>query len=377
VGASARAAAHSARRAGYTVHAADVFADVDLRSSCAFSSRVRKYSDFARVLAGEQPGGWIYTGALENYSRLVERLARKRQLLGNSGAVLRRVRSPWALAASLARGGLPHLEVRRTNDALPLDGTWLRKKLCSAGGADMMYWDQLTAATDISDPEYYYQQYVEGAPCSALFVAARGEARLLGVTRQLIGVHWAGAGGFQYCGSVGPMPISEKSYGQFADLGNLLASEFQLQGLFGVDAVLQGATLWPVEINPRYPASAEVLERALGLSAISLHVAACLDGKLPENGSLPSPDSVATTCGKAILFARRKMVAPACLGDIAHQQSQCPWPQLADLPAEGTLNEPHSPVLTVFASGETETQVLELLKDKLAATQALFETDRT
>ncbi|HTM56757.1 MAG TPA: ATP-grasp domain-containing protein [Pirellulales bacterium] len=374
VGASARAAAHSARRAGYTVHAADLFADVDLGTRCASSARVHRYAEFAPVIDGEQPGAWMYTGALENHPALVERLARKRRLLGNAAAVLRRVRSPVAVAHSLARAALPHMEVRRTSDGLPLDGTWLRKSLRSAGGADIEHWDGRASTAGRSDRGYYFQRYSEGAPCSAVFVAAGDEARLIGVTRQLIGAAWTGARGYQFCGSIGPMKISVQARDQLAALGSHLAREFQLQGLVGVDAVFDGDNVWPIEINPRYPASAEVLEQALGINVISLHVAACLDARLPPIGLLTTPSPIAEIRGKAILFASRRLLAPSCVRDFARQQWERPWPELADLPAVGTVIDPASPVLTVFAGGESETEVLDRLKAKLADTRTQLES---
>ena len=45
-------------------------------------------------------------------------------------------------------------------------------------------------------------------------------------------------------------------------LGLDLARGCGLRGLFGVDFVLSEGVPWPVEINPRYTASVEVLEYA-------------------------------------------------------------------------------------------------------------------
>ena len=50
-------------------------------------------------------------------------------------------------------------------------------------------------------------------------------------------------------------------------LGTVLAQAFRLVGLFGVDGVLDAERFWPVEVNPRYTASVEVLEGATGLPA--------------------------------------------------------------------------------------------------------------
>ena len=94
LGASARAAIHSARRAGLTPHAADLFAD---RDATAYAT-VRKcdladYPDGLERLADTfPPMPWLYTGGLENHPELVDRVAAKRPLWGNCSAVLRGVR---------------------------------------------------------------------------------------------------------------------------------------------------------------------------------------------------------------------------------------------------------------------------------------------
>src|SRR5262249_42511405 len=136
-------------------------------------------------------------------------------------------------------------------------------------------------------------------------------ALLLGVTRQLIGEAWFGASGFQYCGSVGPLPLGEQSRLAFERLGNALAAGFGLRGLFGVDAVLRDGVPFPVEVDPRCTASVEVLEHGLAVQSLALHAAACgLAGPLTPDPS-PRRGEGRTIVGKAILFARAALPMPA------------------------------------------------------------------
>ena len=74
---------------------------------------------------------------------------------------------------------------------------------------------------------------------------------------------------FHYCGSVGPLSLAPQVRARFAQLGEVLVELFPLRGLFGVDCVLKDSVPWPVEVNPRYPASVEVLEYATGLAALA------------------------------------------------------------------------------------------------------------
>ena len=123
VGASARAAAASARRAGFRPYGIDLFGDADLR---AIAPVVRCPTDryphgLPDLLANAPAAPWFYAGGLENHPDLVAVMARLRPLWGNGPDALRRVRSPRALAAALAEAGVPGPEVRPADDPPPTD----------------------------------------------------------------------------------------------------------------------------------------------------------------------------------------------------------------------------------------------------------------
>ena len=72
-----------------------------------------------------------------------------------------------------------------------------------------------------------------------------------------------------------------------------------LRGLFGVDFVLRDGIPWPVEVNPRYTASVEVLEFAAGIRALTLHRSI-----FAANGSIAVPlvDETTTVLGPDAVF---------------------------------------------------------------------------
>src|SRR5438132_11583565 len=84
-GASTRAAAFSALRAGLRPWCADLFADRELRARCpVVRVRARDYPQgFLELAERKVHGPWMYTGGLENRRALVHRLARLRPLWGN------------------------------------------------------------------------------------------------------------------------------------------------------------------------------------------------------------------------------------------------------------------------------------------------------
>jgi uncharacterized protein len=380
VGASVRGACQCAARAGFRVMAADLFADRDL-IACARTWRVTDYpSQFARIARDVAPGVWMYTGGLENQPDLVDEISVRHELLGNPGRVLRRVRDPWQLASALRRAQLlyphPRHELPETRS-----GAWLRKPQRGCGGIGIRLVPLRTrsitaktgrqttcppAAGSVPGPPHapiggvestYYQPYVRGRPVSALFVAAAGQATLLGVTRQLLG-GWSGVGQFRYVGSIGPVRLNNRLRDTFRQLGACLAEAFDLRGLFGVDAVIAGEEVWTIEVNPRFTASVEIVERITGLSAITVHQAACRQGELPV-----VPGRLAgTRHGKLILFARQDLRVDGPWERWLGISEQEQWPALTDLPPIGSRITRGAPVLTVFASGTSCREVGWLLR---------------
>lgn len=355
VGASVRAAAQSARRAGFVVHAGDLFADLDLGRDCQATA----VDDYPRGLAstvwGPQSGPWMYTGALENAPELVAEWSTIRRLLGNGAEVLRRARDPWLVSQALRESGLLAPKLATQGSLPPRDGRWLRKPRLSAAGAHIAHWNDMSSHAHDSD-DCVFQKYIGGLPCSAVYVAARGRAVLLGVTRQLIGESWCGGSGFRYCGSIGPLRLPSAAETRFDEIGQCLAKSFELVGLFGVDMILNELGVWPVEINPRYTASAELFDWSCNISTIALHVDACQRGELPAAVLTPGH-----CCGKAILFAN----GPVTVGNVARRwlTEECgSWPRLADIPVPGSTLTSGCPIVTVFAQEDNEQLVMNRLK---------------
>jgi predicted ATP-grasp superfamily ATP-dependent carboligase len=364
VGASARAAAFSALRAGLRPGCADLFADADLRARCpVWPVAAKGYPrGFLDLPALHRPGPWMYTGGLENRPDLIDELARRRQpLWGNPAAVLRRVRSPFEVRDAFAAAGLPCSAVWVDDAAPPADGRWLLKPRHGAGGSGIRPW---TGQAPLPRWPFYWQEFIAGESCAALYVGDGQTARLLGVTRQLVGEPWLHAAPFHYCGSVGPLPLGPPLRQAFADLGATLGRAFGLKGLFGVDCVLRDGVPYLVEVNPRYTASVEVIEYATGLPALALHRQA-----FEPAAPLPAADSPGGVVAKAILFARAPLRFPDC-GTWSTWTTPFPgveiMPTFADIPPPGAPVEAGKPILTLLRRAPTEEDGLDELR-RLAA----------
>ncbi|HTI50726.1 MAG TPA: hypothetical protein VL475_07240, partial [Planctomycetaceae bacterium] len=159
-------------------------------------------------------------------------------------------------------------------------------------------------------------------------------------------------------------------------IGERLADEARLWGLFGCDFIVEGDTPWLTEVNPRYTAAMELLDHQWGLSLIDWHCQACASNdpdisnsksEIPNLNSEISnlkfqisdlrsqiPDRQTDRCfGKIILFADRDLIA----GDARHLlRPPCDdgLPNVADLPPPGQHISAGQPVCSLFASDDTE-----------------------
>jgi predicted ATP-grasp superfamily ATP-dependent carboligase len=363
-GASVRAAAFSALRSGLRPWCLDLFADIDLRNRCTVRRLIGSYPHaFLDGIDTAPPGPWMYTGGLENWPRVVQRLAERRPLWGNAAAALSRARHPEYVANLLQAADMPAPALGRPGERSEGTRRWLYKPRRGAGGNGIHF-----ATENITDQTTAYcQEYVEGRPCSLLYLGDGRRACLLGMTWQIVGVSWLHAAPFRYGGSIGPVDPALIRHPSLHVLGNVLADGCGLRGLFGVDGILREDVFWPVEINPRYTASVEVLEQATGLPALAWHAHVFTQGQLPSFS--PSAIPPERSIGKAILFAPEDLLFPADGPWMTEVRSPTPvqmLPAFADIPAVGERIEASRPVLTFFARAGSPSACEDALRQSAA-----------
>ncbi len=391
-GASTRAAAHSAIRAGLSPICADLFADADLRI-CA---RVIEVADFPRGLvaaaAAAPAGPWMYTGGLENHPGLVARISASRPLWGNGPDVLRAIRNPWRLRQLLDDAGLPSLDVWPRHSAPPgADGLWMIKPLHGAAGRGICVWDrQLVSCTALREA-HYFQERRAGSPVSAIYLAARMHTSMLGITRQIVGLPEVHAPPFAWCGTITPIQLPAGILGIMQSAGDHLARTVGLQGLFGCDFLIDDAGAWLTELNPRYPASTELVERVLQAPLFDWHRRACESFHggppfivppssgclaMPRAGDTLPPESGTTgagVLGKIVLYADRDRLAPDLRRFMCRPTVSDGWPgelamlpYIADIPLSGTRIQRGQPICTLFARAANEAECLAKLLRRAA-----------
>jgi len=372
-GASCRAAAVSAAGAGWTVFAADCFDDIDLGGVASATRRASRYPEGLVAAVGDFPAApWCYTGGLENHPAVIERISAARPLAGCPPRTVRLVRDPVTLAGFAREAGLLFPETHASPAGLPADGTFLRKPRASAGGRGIAPWTgtdrPLTAA------DWVWQRRLAGSALAAVLSLAADGPRLLGVSRQLVGEPWCHAPAFGFCGAI-RMPWDDLPAPDVARLerfGSILAAA-GLRGVVGVDLVrVDAGGLAVIEVNPRPPASAELVERASGESILATHLAS-FGLRSPRR---PPATGIDTHWSKAILFAPTAIVidrplVERLLARAAEWTADDGLPSMADLPRPGQTLRAGSPVLTVFARAASAAASLSRLRLRLSVVRSL------
>ena len=399
-GACVRPLVFSASRFSLDVAAADLFADWDTSQKCN-AIRVAKYpAEFQHVVEKVRPCTAIYSGGLENYPNIIENIESMTNLAGNPARVLRSLMDPFAMSDYLRRCGFTVPALERTNPLSPADTSqksidpsllatpsprkaslfgkrWLRKKFRSCGGLDIQFWPNPNRLSDAAvapenQPDHYFQEYWPGESISAMFVATAGPHRdnpavFLGATRQLIGEADFCSSGFQYTGSI-VCSLTPEEQRRATEMANRLVDQYHLKGIFNLDLVRTDSDLVFIEINPRIPSSAEVLERGYQFNALTLQIQSCriaedlqpLEWKQQSN----QPPMI---YGKAIQYAPESMTATQDFCQLVKStMDDDGFASYADIPFPKTRIDIGQPVFTVFAKGKNEQEVRSLMRKKAA-----------
>jgi predicted ATP-grasp superfamily ATP-dependent carboligase len=378
VGASARAAAESAGRAGYVVRAIDLFNDRDLQTVCVESARVDSLNDAALIAETFPVSSFIYTGCLENCPELIQRISATHRLLGNAPKVIARIRDPfWVQRVAEAQGFRFAASL-----AVPVLGdgsSWLRKPLLSGAGiGTAMIADEIKTDLVQSEAGFYYQQFIQGQAISANFVADQQQTHFLGMNQIITSgdLELHPTNRFAFRGNFGPLKMDSEISAEFLKIGRALASAAGLVGLFGIDAILtDDEQVTVIEINPRYTASMELIDRSRSISCIDLNVRVC-------QGEILTDSSIGYCVGSPHPFLKLihyQHDAPELLFDENFLQrlqqilGDNDRVSIADIPGLGTKIKRGEPICTLLIRGSTMAECLDWIKPLLHKTNSVQE----
>jgi len=360
--ASGRALAASARRAGYTPLVADLFGDQDTLAAAAAHVRVEPVNGydigadallaaFEALAETRHPCGAVCGTGFEDRPDLLERIAQRWGLVGNSAESVRRIKDPLAFAQLCRDCGIPHPEV---SIAPPADMTeWLAKRIGGSGGA------HIRVAADDRGPSFYFQRHVAGTPVSALLLADGRRAVVLGFSQQ-----WSSptrTRPFRYGGAAQPAALDDDVERDMTTAIERLVVSTALLGMNSADFLVDGNTFQLLEVNPRPGATVDIFEPPSG-SLFAMHVAAC-------RGTLPATAPVYDEArAGAVVYAEQGIAAMPDL----------PWPDWsADRPVAGSAVPAGGPLCSVFAGAPTASAARTLVERRAAEIVAALNARRT
>ena len=445
IGASVRPLISSCLRAGCVPVAFDFFADWDGQqmideSGCENASltKIDRYENLLELDFASLGDAAILTGGAELRSELVKYVSEQIPLLGPDAESMAAISDPfnWLRVLHEAECRVPAMKIKLPLDYLTND--WLVKLRGNCGGSGVQVLDRKFQGFDVEGwvNDSYFQKRIPGQSMSVVLLSRRSTTGLanttfsLGYTRQWLATDFADEADacdgrswcrqtsgrcpevprdlansassksltssqplnrpFAYHGSVGPLEVSESVQLQVERIANLLAQKYAMQGVWGVDFVLDAkGQVWPVDFNPRITASAELFEAAIARSKnkvrslMDLHLLACCSTESDEEefkklAADRDAFSNEENCeAKRIVFLGSKPIGidKSKWEQLSRYyvpdffQSNQTGVSIADVPPIGDRIEAGRPLLTIRSRAKTEAAALALLNELFAAVE--------
>jgi predicted ATP-grasp superfamily ATP-dependent carboligase len=396
MGASCRAAAQSAARAGCTkILAWDDFLDADLLEIAQARSLADFPEDSSQSLADLQGIPLVLCGGMENRPDFIQRRIDQGMLCGVTGDMLRQLRSieSWQRWASESLIGWP-TTVQDLSDPI-LDSvrseSWMLKPVGRAGGvhvraiASLEVLDRVAhLALDPGSPTsnlWYLQEYVPGFSIGVSYCTDGNRntesneppaTRIVGIARSILSEELDAPLPWIYRGSLAPYSVSPSVRASLERFATTVAQSTGIRGLWQADFQIDPKEqLWLLEINPRWSASMELHEILEGYSWITEHVRILSDG---ASNRVPSPGSPAgQQVAKGIVYAPHGMHLSVAQVDRLWRSgwhgtlSELETAEfcLADIPQSDPLGVDFAegmPIVTVLVAGEKNADLLEKIR---------------
>lgn len=338
--------------------------------------------------------GFVYGSGFEAQPDLLQIIALKVPLIGNSPATVSAVKNVDRFFSALQRLNIKHPSVYSVLPADADSAAYLRKTMGGCGGTHIRFACADSANYDKHGNDCYYQQRVGGKSVSLLFVANGHQVEIIGFNEQ-----WVSAtkdAPFRYGGAASHVELSQEVRMQLHTAAAQLTHFFGLRGLNSLDAIVAAdeATLgkldtldtlarqvYVLEINPRLSASADlyanlgdVLDDHLLDNLLHMHIQASLNmHKLANRWMQDYPrhqKAIRGSKAHAIVYAASDIeTTAAIIWPIAWKD----W--VVDNPSRPLRILAGEPVCTVIAFADNAQKAKRLAQDRVEKVQNLLQVD--
>lgn len=347
VGASTRSAAQSLARAQARCVTIDRFCDQDtLRASEAshpvetnqeLALRLKNYPGHSVACVGQWPG-------------MIDTIQQADARLMISAAAWRSASSIEQLKIAARQAGI---EIPSTTPTRPIgksESRILQKQFIHSGGLGIRWSKQQSSSCN---GDFVYQEWIPGRSYGATFLASDSGVQLLGICRNLF--RRIADLPFVYQGSFGPVnTIKKECRKKLWTAAESIASESGLRGIFSIDFVQsKQGKLSLLEVNPRWSASSEIIERSLtdtqviapAQSLMKISLDAMLSHRVPTLKPVSDHDR---TWIKRIIYAKQ----PVRFDQQHAIDAAKEIGTLHDIPGDGKQIDSRNPICTLIAKTE-------------------------
>ncbi|HWQ62786.1 MAG TPA: ATP-grasp domain-containing protein [Methanospirillum sp.] len=343
-GFSTRHVVSSAVRAGLEVCAIDNFCDQDLRRLVFAYKRFEELADLPdliRSFCSEQKvDAVITTSGAEDLQDLPV------PILGTDPGTAAKFLDKALTQQFFEENGFP-VPARALPGVFPAmlkpcrgSGGW--RNALVTNEMDIRSWESL-----FPDEPYLLQELVPGIPASVCCVADGRRAKAIAANLQIL--RGSDEARYGFCGSVTPLchPLAE----QMCIMAEKIASASGCCGVLGIDFLITDTKITAIEVNPRFVATLDTIERANGCNLVKMHIDAC-HGVLPD--TIPK---VKQTSIRKILFAPHDLTIRTELSGLI--------PDVADIPVPPASFEKGDAVISVFGEGQDEASARRTLDNTI------------
>jgi predicted ATP-grasp superfamily ATP-dependent carboligase len=349
-GFSTRHVAASAARAGYEVGAIDHFCDLDLRSVTFAHARFEELAELSPMIhqfcKNHRIDAIITTSGAEDMQDLPV------PLLGTEPAVAARFLDKSLMQEFFEKNNYPVPRIAHPGEfpaiLKPCKGSGGWRNTLVSSREEIMAWEMA-----FPDVPYLLQSVAPGIPASVCCVTDGKRARAIAVNLQIL--RGTDEARFGFSGSLTPFrhPMAEK----MRDMAEGIAAMSRCRGVIGIDFLVTDDRIFPIEINPRFVATLDTIERATGINLVKLHIDAC-QGILP--GKIAEPEFF---CIRKILFAPHDLTICEDLSYLL--------PSVSDIPAPPADFLAREAVISVYGEGAEESAARSAL-DKTIKTVSQY-----
>jgi len=328
--------AQSANKAGHSVYTIDLFGDLDTKKHSKQSlSILQEYGKIPhkdlelsnaflklvkQLIKDNNIDAILLASGLDDDGHLLQSLHDLVPILGNDPEKIEKVRNKHHFFNELKKLKIQFPEtkfVSNLNEGLltsrDIGFPLVIKPTKGYGGIGIRMCKERKDLQDFfenkSDGEWIIQEHEPGTPASISIIADGKKSKILSLNEQLLGIKEFGQREeFGFSGNIVPLETNGNLLQRCEELANKIVAKFGLNGSNGIDLIIsdQSDEINIIEVNPRFQATLECIERYLGVNLVDIHLKACNHGELPTNINRPQSKFV----GRAILYTKSNIKAP-------------------------------------------------------------------